>query len=80
MIKNGCCGWYYRVLDSGVLAAGDAVTLAARPNPDWTIARFHRLIVRHSARHTEFVELSNLEGLAAHWTRVASGAVVTPAS
>ena len=32
-------GWYARVLVEGLVRAGDALTLVARPNSGWTIAR-----------------------------------------
>ena len=37
--RTGRTGWYYRVLDAGTLQAGDAVTLVARPWPQWSLAR-----------------------------------------
>lgn len=71
MMKNGCCGWYYRVIDPGTVSAGDAVILGSRPNPAWTIARFRRLIANRSVGAAESAELGELEGLAAHWRRKA---------
>ena len=32
-------GWYVRVIEEGEVAAGQALTLVARPLPEWTIAR-----------------------------------------
>lgn len=37
-------GWYLRVLEAGVVQAGDTIALLARPCPDWTIARLLALI------------------------------------
>ncbi len=37
--QTGRTGWYYRVLQAGTLQAGDAVTLVARPWPQWPLAR-----------------------------------------
>jgi MOSC domain-containing protein YiiM len=39
MQKSGRTGWYYRVLEPGRVAAGDAITLVERPLPDWPLAR-----------------------------------------
>lgn len=75
MMRNGACGWYYRVLVPGSLAAGDTLTLQARPNPSWTIARFHRLIAGRSAALGDLAELAELEGLAAAWRSIALKAV-----
>ena len=46
MVRNGYCGWYYRVLETGRLAAGDAVSLEERPHPLWSIDRVNRQIVQ----------------------------------
>lgn len=77
MIRNGCCGWYYRVLEPGTLGAGDLVTLQERPNPDWPIARFLRLIATRPAL-SDMAELAKLEGLAVHWREAAVQAVSRP--
>lgn len=39
-------GWYCRVLQEGELGAGDAVTLLARPHPDWSVARLMEVLYR----------------------------------
>src|SRR3546814_3939974 len=36
-------GWYYRVLEEGRVAAGDALDLTDRPLPDWTVERVFAL-------------------------------------
>lgn len=78
MMRNGLCGWYYRVLEPGLLSAGDAMTLQFRPNPNWSIARFHRLIAGLPAAPGDMAELTKLEGLAAHWREAARQAVSVP--
>src|SRR3546814_10266649 len=37
IVKTRRCGWYYRVLEPGVVVAGDVLKLEARPYPDWTV-------------------------------------------
>jgi MOSC domain-containing protein YiiM len=78
MMRNGLCGWYYRVLEPGMLSAGDTMTLQSRPNPNWSIARFHRLIAGLPAALGDMAELTKLEGLAAHWREAARQAVSVP--
>lgn len=39
MQRNGRAGWYYRVIEPGLIAAGDRVELAGRPHPDWPLSR-----------------------------------------
>lgn len=67
MIRNGRSGWYYRVLQPGIVRSGDPVSVAARLNPSWSIARMNQFIhaKRRSAVETE--ELLSLPGLAETW-------------
>jgi MOSC domain-containing protein YiiM len=67
MVRNGRSGWYYRVLREGVVQAGDALKCVERPNPTWTIARFVGLASRRRFTESEWLELSNLKGLAQQW-------------
>lgn len=39
VVRAGRTGWYLRVLEEGSLCAGEAVQVAARPHPQWTIRR-----------------------------------------
>lgn len=42
-------GWYYRVLREGLVAAGDAIRVVARPNPEWTLERVQEYLHRNTA-------------------------------
>ncbi|MFQ6575840.1 MOSC domain-containing protein [Pseudomonas sp. UM16] len=42
--QTGRTGWYYRVLEEGVLAAGASFELIARPHPQWTVARLSAVL------------------------------------
>ncbi len=53
-------GWYLRVLEAGELAAGDRIEVAARPFPEWTVARLLRVI---RDRHTQPDEVEPLLAL-----------------
>jgi MOSC domain-containing protein YiiM len=35
MVRTGRSGWYYRVLEPGVIERGNAVELLERPNPNF---------------------------------------------
>lgn len=80
MMRNGLCGWYFRVLGPGQLAAGNRIRLELRPNPGWAIARFHRLITMRSATLGDIAELAKMEGLAGHWRDMAQDALSTAGS
>ena len=41
---SGRTGWYYRVLEPGFVAPGDALQLLERRSPDWTVDRLRRVL------------------------------------
>ncbi|MBK8176548.1 MAG: MOSC domain-containing protein [Rhodospirillales bacterium] len=71
MIRNGRSGWYYRVLATGVVAAGDGHAVLARPNPHWSMARFNRLLAAKAWPTSDLAELIHLPGLASGWRDIA---------
>jgi MOSC domain-containing protein YiiM len=40
--QSGRTGWYYRVLQPGLVQAGDAVVVTERPHPRWTVRQVQR--------------------------------------
>ena len=67
MVRNGYCGWYYRVVETGAIGAGDAHVVVERPNPDWSIARFAGIIAARAMGAEVLREIVAMEGLAANW-------------
>jgi MOSC domain-containing protein YiiM len=67
MVKSGRSGWYYRVLQTGALRAGDGVTLHARPNPDFPFTRLVEIVYRGKATRDEILRMTELPGLASQW-------------
>lgn len=63
----GVSGWYYRVLEPGTAAAGDAAACVARPNPAWTIARFFAAVGGGKIDRADLAEIAVLDGLADGW-------------
>jgi MOSC domain-containing protein YiiM len=47
VVDNGRTGWYLRVLDGGIVASGDALSLVDRPYPQWTIEAVNRVAYNH---------------------------------
>lgn len=80
MIRNGRSGWYYRVIESGVLAAGDHLDLLERPNPAWPMVRFNLLLSGGASSVEDMAELSVLPGLASAWQQTARDAVARAGS
>lgn len=67
MVKSGRCGWYYRVLEPGFVAAGDGHDVVDRPNPDWPVARFVATALGKAGAVDALAELATLPGLTAEW-------------
>ena len=67
MTRHGWCGWYYRVLEPGVIGAGDEHNIVERPNPDWSVARFAAVIAARAMGADVLSELMAIEGLAQQW-------------
>jgi MOSC domain-containing protein YiiM len=67
MIKSRQSGWYYRVLAPGALGAGDAVSLHARPNPDFPFSRLVDIVYRKRGMRADLIRMTEMEGLASQW-------------
>lgn len=67
VIELGCPGWYARVLEPGVLAAGDAIQLADRPAPHVTVARLLAAERSHRPEAAELRQLAEASGLNSDW-------------
>jgi len=67
MIKSQQSGWYYRVLAPGALGAGDAITLHARPNPDFPFPRLVDIVYRKRGMRADLIRMTEMEGLASQW-------------
>jgi len=50
---SGRSGWYYRVLEPGQVAAGDALVLLERPHPEWPLLRLAELLYRRTQDRDE---------------------------
>jgi len=62
-------GWYYRVLEPGVLAAGDGLELIERQRPQWPVDRLFGLLVAgdHKREPAALRELAADDLLAEPW-------------
>jgi MOSC domain-containing protein YiiM len=67
MVKSGFSGWYYRVIRPGTFSAGDVVTLAERPHPDFSFARLVQIVYHGKATPDELVRMTRMQGLARQW-------------
>jgi MOSC domain-containing protein YiiM len=70
---NGLCGWYYRVLSSGMVRAGDSLQLLERAADATSLAHFHATL-RATRPPRELLErLATTEVLGAAWMKKLRG-------
>ena len=75
MVRNGRAGWYYRVIEAGMIRSGDTVALVDRPNPDFWFDRLVAIANTRRASLAELAEMAEMDGLAGslrHWAGAAS--------
>jgi MOSC domain-containing protein YiiM len=63
IIKTGRCGWYFRVIETGEVTAGDALERIAIGAEDWSVARVFKALVAGKATPAELAELAVLAQL-----------------
>ena len=63
MTRSGRCGWYFRVIETGDVAAGDSLERTAVGASDWSVARVFRALVAGKAAPEELAGLADLETL-----------------
>ncbi|SCU82541.1 MOSC domain-protein (fragment) [Cupriavidus necator] len=64
-------GWYYRVLETGDVAAGDTLELVARPCPRWPLQRLLQVLYVDRLDYAALAEMSELAPLAENWRKLA---------
>ena len=69
MVQTRYCGWYYRVIEEGRVAAGDTLLLVERSYAEWTVARVIGLLVAGEGKNEPAAlrELAQLPPLAENW-------------
>ena len=69
MVDTRKAGWYYRVIEPGMVAAGDALELIERPLPAWDVARMFGLLIGGDGKEDPAAlrALAGLELLAQPW-------------
>ncbi len=68
---SGRTGWYYRVLEPGLVAPGDHIALVDRMAPDWTLRRLWRALYVERLNRAELEGIAALDLLAEGWRRYA---------
>ena len=65
------CGWYYRVLEPGLVAEGDDFELIERGHEGWSVERVFRAIYHKGASTPELVGVAKLDKLTQNWREMA---------
>lgn len=76
---TGRTGWYYRVLEPGVVGLGDRLVLEDRPQPDWTLARILHVLYHDMLNADALAAIAQLPELAQGWRRLAARRLETRA-
>ena len=76
VIRTGRGGFYFRVVEDGVIAAGDAIEQVERGPAEWTVARVFHLLIggghKSAAGQAALADLAALEVMAAGWRQRAA--------
>ncbi|NBC37058.1 MOSC domain-containing protein [Novosphingobium sp. FSY-8] len=69
IVRNGRCGWYYRVIEEGEVAPGDALIRDVRGLAAWPIDRLFHVVIGggHKRAGDALRELADLPVLAQAW-------------
>lgn len=62
-------GWYYRVIQPGIIKAGDSMTLLDRQTDRFSIDQFWQVQLAHRPLIEDLLELVAIPGLAQDWKR-----------
>lgn len=68
---SGRTGWYYRVLQGGIVAPSDRLQRIDRLAPDWSLARLWRALYVDRMNRDELAGIAALDVLAEGWRRYA---------
>ncbi len=77
--KTGRTGWYYRILEEGLVEPGDGLRLLDRLTPDWPLGRLWRLLYVDVLAREELAAMAALPRLPESWRRLAERRLATNA-
>lgn len=70
--QSGRAGWYYRVLEDGLVKPGDRLELVDRVAPDWTLHRIWHALYVERLNLDELRGIAALDVLAESWRKYAA--------
>ncbi len=63
IIESGRCGWYFRVIETGKVQAGDTLERIAIGAGEWSVSRVFRALVAGKASAADYAALAGLPAL-----------------
>ena len=69
VVERRHTGWYLRVLEPGVVQAGNPVRLLERPHPDWSVDRMLRLRYVMPRDHTGLRDATAVAAFSPEWRK-----------
>lgn len=76
MQRSGKVGWYYRVLEPGVIEAGATLNLLDRPHPEWPLRSVLQLLYINTMDLDALVRLQSLR-LPPSWQKIVANRIKT---
>lgn len=75
--STGRTGWYYRVLETGKVKAGDKISLIERPHPAFALTRLQHALYVKMLDFEELKQIADLSALAEGWRNLAKRRLAT---
>jgi MOSC domain-containing protein YiiM len=69
--NTGRTGWYFRVLEPGVVEPGEAMQIIDRPCPDWPLQRLIGVLYKHVDDAETLQAMAGMPELAEDWRVIA---------
>jgi MOSC domain-containing protein YiiM len=72
IVQTGRSGWYFRVIETGEVAAGDSLERVAIGAADWSVARVFSVMLTGKGAHSEYADIEALTALNPEWRKKAA--------
>lgn len=76
--ESGRTGWYYRVLEEGLVGPGDVLVLLERPLPEWPLTRLAHILFGAELDRPALAVLAGSPILSASWRERAARRLIEP--
>ncbi len=67
VVKSGRTGWYFRIIEPGLVRLGDAIERQDRPHPEWSIDEANRVMYRGRNDPDSVGRLADCPALSESW-------------